>query len=436
MSNIYNILARPPLLEADELYVELEAMAQQLVVSGRFRVGADDRCNFVQFIQMQDNIKAVFSERELFDPALSPYTERIIRQIWSHRLRGEELDQRVKWEMARLKKEVKKWLDITPDMEIKLARAVVQSAHPAVIKLLLWERIEIFVSFSHNIGDLLDIQTWQSAGDNGGMQSTDGHNVSVYISCGGNPFASEEFAQHSGDGFAAMARLMVIGAQELGHYADIMRDEKGRQISRYSADFGGRRAKDHVRTGRLKDIARVDAINAILQDSGMKQIIELERHIRFYEKHRSKSRVLNRTKRKVARLTRKFVKRCVKKGLTFVLHMPQQDRLASHISMMLADMRFNLAPVADVYVGRDDAETEAIACIEALARVPQQAIKWGHPVTRVMMESLYRVYYHEVIPGCAKAYERLSGQPYNMTFTKPKISWGKRLKSLFKRKKT
>jgi hypothetical protein len=35
-----------------------------------------------------------------------------------------------------------------------------------------------------------------------------------------------------GDGFPAIARMQIIAAQEIGHYADIMRDDYGRQIDR------------------------------------------------------------------------------------------------------------------------------------------------------------------------------------------------------------
>ncbi len=41
---------------------------------------------------------------------------------------------------------------------------------------------------------------------------------------------------------------------------------------------------------------------------------------------------------------------------------------------------------------------EAIACVEALARVPQQVMKWGYLTTKSTMHDLYKIYYGEVIP--------------------------------------
>ena len=68
------------------------------------------------------------------------------------------------------------------------------------------------------------------------------------------------------------------------------------------------------------------------------------------------------------------------------------------IRAMLDDMAFNLAPQADAYQ-KDNAEHEAaIACAEALARVPQQVIKWGYRATEACYPALYEVYYKQVIP--------------------------------------
>ncbi len=71
----------------------------------------------------------------------------------------------------------------------------------------------------------------------------------------------------------------------------------------------------------------------------------------------------------------------------------EEEYIASKIVAMAIDMRFNLSPKADAYAREDPVEEEAIACVEALARVPQQANKWGHRLTRAMMPNLYRIYY-------------------------------------------
>ncbi len=73
----------------------------------------------------------------------------------------------------------------------------------------------------------------------------------------------------------------------------------------------------------------------------------------------------------------------------------------------LSDMAFNLAPDADAYRNPDPEVEEAIACIEALARVPQQVVKWGHAPVQLGWPSLYAAYYGTVVPGCIAA----AGQP-------------------------
>ncbi|MBN8531888.1 MAG: DUF2748 family protein, partial [Alphaproteobacteria bacterium] len=109
---------------------------------------------------------------------------------------------------------------------------VVQAAHPSVIRLLLKEGTEVFISYEHLIGDLLDLATWREQKSNSGMQSTSMEGTAVYISCGGDPLAHlgekrphdpHDREMRFGDGFPALARLLVIGAQELGHYADLIR---------------------------------------------------------------------------------------------------------------------------------------------------------------------------------------------------------------------
>jgi hypothetical protein len=71
------------------------------------------------------------------------------------------------------------------------------------------------------------------------------------------------------------------------------------------------------------------------------------------------------------------------------------------------DMFFNLDPQADVYRRKDPKEEEAITCIEALARIPQQVVKWGHPAVNFCTPHLYKLYYSELVPACSKAVQRL-----------------------------
>jgi hypothetical protein len=56
-------------------------------------------------------------------------------------------------------------------------------------------------------------------------------------------------------------------------------------------------------------------------------------------------------------------------------------------------MAFNLAPEAEVYRNPDPLVEEAIAVIEAVARVPQQVHKWGHAAVKAAWPNLYDFYY-------------------------------------------
>ena len=90
---------------------------------------------------------------------------------------------------------------VSDELSMQLARIFVQSAHPIVIRWLLRDKVEVFITYSHNIGDVMDIKTWKRSGKNSGMQSTDGSNVCIYVSCGGNPFAkNNENTPIYGDG--------------------------------------------------------------------------------------------------------------------------------------------------------------------------------------------------------------------------------------------
>jgi hypothetical protein len=120
----------------------------------------------------------------------------------------------------------------------------------------------------------------------------------------------------------------------------------------------------------------------------------------------------------------------------WVTTLAPDENLGSQLAICLADMRFNLAPKADAYSRDNPVEEEAIACIEALARVPQQMNKWGHKATRVLMPNLYKIYYTQVIPACIKSYQVLSGRKYNrFQFTKLPLSLCHRIKRWWRKRR-
>lgn len=434
MHNVYHILYQYPALEWYEMSKENELLAQQLVASGLLRIDALEKRNFVRFSLPYADINIAFSKRQLTDERLIPTTEEMIKQLL-HYAGTKNIKSSLAKEWQRLIAGLDKLVPVYDEWEIKLARLFVQSAHPIVTHLILLEQIEVFISFGFEIGDVMDIQTWKTSGKNSGMQSTGGLANAIYVSCGGNPFTSDkEYATYATDGFASMARMLTIAGQETGHYADIIRDQRGRHTSRHSADIYGTKAKPHVKTGRINDINTGQAIHQQLCRIGLNRLASLDR----YHHHLKKFNVKHRTRLGLLVLARFIVRQifCLRaklNGYHFIFKLKKEKYLGQQLVICFEDMQFNLSPKADVYQRDDSDAEEAIACIEALARVPQQVNKWGHDVTKLYMQDLYHIYYEEVIPSCIASYEQLSGQNFlpKQTF-RSKPLW-LRVKHLFKK---
>jgi len=125
---------------------------------------------------------------------------------------------------------------------------------------------------------------------------------------------------------------------------------------------------------------------------------------------------------------RKLLKLTKNPEWLFVRKFYNEEFMSLMIQAMIEDMKDNLNPVADVYK-REDKEAEiAIACVEALARVPQQANKWGHITTSIMMKNLYIVYYEEVIPDLINVYEHITGKPYKPNLQKIPKSFSRKVR--------
>ncbi len=435
-ANIYHILDFMPGIEKEDMSVGQEALAWQLVKSGRFRIDADSsKINFSRLYVPSFGISMMFSRRELYDLKILPGTKKVIAQQFSSKYRGALLRQKVIEHITLLRAELSKYQSISYEEEMRLARLVVQTAHPVVIMLILQEETEVFVSHSYNIGDMMDINTWRTSGENSGMQSTDGRATAIFISCGGNPLAeNSEKTTRYGDGWPAIARLIVIGGQETGHYSDIMRDEYGRQVSRYSANLSATKAKERVRIGRLRDIRNSHAIHARLKDFGLAKLINEEMALKFFTQNKRDGFIVWQTKIKIFFYKHSLKTQLRQNNLTFLCKFFKERYTGIIIEAMIRDNLFNLAPQADVYKSEDKQTEEAIACVEALARVPQQVNKWGHEIVKVFMHDLYEVYYKQVIPGCIKAYEVISGKPYSFDHTDmPKNLWYF-IKKIFRKK--
>lgn len=435
--NIYYLLSFYPAIEKEDMIAGYEKLARQVVKSGRFRIDADNKINFARFYVPDLDISMMFSNRELYDPELIPRTRKLMATQLSKSIGPKTMDSEIDKHINILKGELKKYQKISVEEELQLARLVVQAAHPIVTMLILEENVEIFLSHSQNIGDMLDVVNWKTSGTNNGMQSTDGHDVAVFISCGGDPLAKNEDPKATyGDGWPAMARLLVVGGQEMGHYSDIQRDSSGRQVSRYSANFNGTRAKENVRLGRLADIKRgKEIINELKSKCFLNELIEVEKTLKFFRENKRRDTKFYTEFVKWKFNKRRFLSKAIENDFSFV------DKFASHqytgliIETMIEDMLFNLSPIADVYSREDKTEEEAIACIEALARVPQQRNKWGRLPAKVFMFNLYRIYYGQVIPGCIEAYKNMTGKDYTFDHDMEENNFFYKAKRLVAKKK-
>lgn len=427
LKNLQHIIDRIPALEPEGMYVEYEELANQLVDSGLLRVDTENKCNFARWVDPSQNISIMLSREELEADLLDKTKAKLSK---TYKTQG-QIQKVVDNCLAQLKK----LLPVEKDIRLKLARLLVQSTHPIVMRWILLEQVEIFISYSNSIGDLMDIMTWKHSGSNSGMQSTDGRDVAVFVSSGGDPFAqTDSEIRIYGDGWPAVARIQIIAGQELGHYADIKRDSGGRQIGRHSADFACTRAVPHVKEGRSKDLQKCDVIRSELLKNGMDKLFTHETALDFYKKNKVRGLKVLYHKIMAGIYKKKLLKLTKDPEWLFLRKFYQEQYMSIMLEAMIEDMKANLNPVADVYK-REDKESEiAIACVEALARVPQQANKWGHITTGVMMKHLYKVYYEEVIPDLIDIYEKITGKPYKPNLERIPLPFSQKIKNYFKKK--
>lgn len=431
MSTIYHILDHVPAIYKEDMEIEYEHLAMQLIKSGKLRIDTDDCCNFARFTDPAFNISMMVSKEELTEPHLIPETTKLFQSLY----RNSATDQKIKSIFDNLKNQIHKLQPIKKEVAEMLARIFVQSAHPIVIRWLLLDKTEIFITYSHNIGDMMDIVNWQRAGSNSGMQSTNGKDVAIFVSCGGNPFA-ENSKDHPtyGNGWPAVARLQIIAAQELGHFADIKRDHHGRQITRHSANFSGTKATDKARLARKKDIENCRNLLHTLMKAGMKKQLEYETKLKFYHNNKVRGIKILAIKFMILIYKLRLLNYGNKNNLIFIKKFKAEKYMALMIDAMFKDMQSNLSPKADIYKNKNPEIEEAIACIEALARVPQQAMKWGYLTTKETMHDLYKMYYNEVIPSLITSYNAVTGENYKRSLKKAKISLWSKI-NIFKKKK-
>lgn len=309
------------------------------------------------------------------------------------------------------RRQLAKNIALDAQKELELIRILTQATQPIVLQWLLLEEVEIFISYGNSIGDVMDVISWQHSGQNSGMQSTDGRNVAIFVSCGGNPLGVSDKARPTyGDGFPAMARMQIVAAQELGHYSDIKRDSKGRQIGRHSANFSCTRPAFDVHIARTNDIISTNALQQKLISMGLKDLLAMENSLKFYNDHNIYNGKVFFLYCKIKIASFFFSYKMQQQGLFFAATLKAHLYPWLMMEALIGDMLFNLNPQADVYERQDANEREAIKCAEALARVPQQVVKWGHVTTKTMMPGLYDIYYGRVIPSLIDAYRGLKNK--------------------------
>jgi len=431
--NIYHILNKVPIYEKDGMNVEYEDLCLQLLDSGLVRIDTYSSRNFVVFLDPDIDRSIVLSKDEL-DLKLIDRTKQKLANIYSGKFQSAELAAKIKKTLLYFKGQMLKNVEVEKELQLQLIRILAGATQPIVLRWILLDRVEIYISYSYNIGDVLDVVSWQESGTNNGMQSTDGKNVAVFVSCGGDPFrpTSKEHPTY-GDGWPAMARIQVVAGQELGHYSDIRRDAHGRQIDRHSANFSCTRATDNVKMARKLDIKKTTLLYKNLGEMGLRKMIADENSLKFYNQNNVMGLRVWYLKIGLYFRNLAFFAKVRENQLFFLLPFKHEKYTGLMIQAMMEDMLFNLTPQADVYNKKDPEEDEAIKCIEALARVPQQVMKWGYMATKALMPGLYEVYYTQVIPSLVKSYQDFTGQTYQRNYATIDLGIIYKIKKFFKK---
>lgn len=411
LNNHYDIYAKRPKL--GKLKPKLEKLAKQVISKGLLRISTTAEYNFVLFPVRNGEKYLSFSKREVYDKELLKQTKAIIKK---NLLPSEKKDaaSEVRYKIQLIREEVDKYLPISEEHELQIARIVVQSAEPVIIQNLINDNIYFFISFKHTISDLLSVKNWESARFSQGLQSNSVQEAAIFASCGGNPFFDPKDSNNEYDGIKAADRLSVILAQEIGHYADIIKDAKQRNVDRFSSTIDMTKPKKVVENAIKKDLNRTKKIHKNLLKLGAKKVFDLERQVSIQGKYRKKSLSYFFSLIKLTFSQMAYVSRCNDAGLKFIKLLYKKHGDIGKLSMLLSgDMEFNLNPSSLAYRNSDKNIERAVNCAEALARIPQQKVKWGQEIVEYFSPNLSKVYFNYVIKEELNYYKLMNGKKFS-----------------------
>lgn len=104
MTSIYHILDHVPAIYKQDIEIEYEHLAMQLIKSGKLRIETNDCCNFARFTEPTLNISLMVSKEELTNPHLIPETIKLFQSLY----RNSASDQKIKSIFDNLKKQIQK----------------------------------------------------------------------------------------------------------------------------------------------------------------------------------------------------------------------------------------------------------------------------------------------------------------------------------------
>jgi len=82
MSLVYHILDKIPGVHQEEMQIEYETLAKDLLSSGRMRVDTDYYCNFSRFTDPSSGITLMMTKEELTNPKLLELTRKTIKNLY------------------------------------------------------------------------------------------------------------------------------------------------------------------------------------------------------------------------------------------------------------------------------------------------------------------------------------------------------------------